>query len=56
MDDNERRMRVEKETVFLPSFLELPRHIRETIIRNDMLSFVLRLPALNIHTTDTIYK
>lgn len=35
---------------------QLQRRIRETIIRNGMLSSALRLPALNIQTTDKIYK
>lgn len=54
VDNNEGRMRAEKETVFLPSLLELLRHIRETIIRNGMLSSALRLPALNIHSIGEI--
>lgn len=41
VDSNEGGRRAEKETAFLPSLLELPRHIRETIIRNDVLSSVL---------------
>lgn len=55
VDSNEEGMRAGKNT-FLPSFLKLLRHIKGTIIGNDMLSSGLRLPALNIRTTDEIYK
>lgn len=55
VDSNEEGMRAGKNT-FLPSFLKLLRHIKGTIIGNDMLSSSLRLPVLNIRTTDEIYK
>lgn len=55
VDSNEEGMRAGKNT-FLPSFLKLLRHIKGAIIGNDMLSSSLRLPVLNIRTTDEIYK